>query len=63
MPEPKVLNAKDFGLPQNRERIFIIGFKKKGAFKYPKPNKNKGQLVKSNYQTHRKPNNNLQQSQ
>ncbi len=24
----KVLNAKDFGLPQNRERIFIIGCKK-----------------------------------
>lgn len=24
----KILNAKDFGLPQNRERIFIIGCKK-----------------------------------
>jgi DNA (cytosine-5)-methyltransferase 1 len=24
----KILNAKDFGLPQNRERIFIIGTKK-----------------------------------
>ena len=41
VPEPQVLNAKDFGLPQNRERIFIIGFKKKGTFNYPKPNKNK----------------------
>ena len=29
VPDPKVLNAKDFGLPQNRERIFIVGFKKK----------------------------------
>ena len=34
VPEPQVLNAKDFGLPQNRERIFIIGFKKKGTFNY-----------------------------
>ena len=24
----KVLNAKDFGVPQNRERIYIVGFKK-----------------------------------
>ena len=29
MPEPAVLNARNFGLPQNRERIFIVGFKKK----------------------------------
>lgn len=25
----KVLNAKDYGLPQNRERIFLVGFDKK----------------------------------
>lgn len=25
----KILNSKDFGLPQNRERIFIVGFKNK----------------------------------
>lgn len=35
VPDPKILNAKDFGLPQNRERIFIIGFKKKGSFFFP----------------------------
>lgn len=38
VPEPKVMNAKNFGVPQNRERIFIVGFKKKThaeAFKYP----------------------------
>jgi len=27
-----VLNAKDFGVPQNRERIFIVAFKDKAAF-------------------------------
>ena len=35
--ETKVLNAKDFGLPQNRERIFIIGFLKFIYFEFPKP--------------------------
>jgi DNA (cytosine-5)-methyltransferase 1 len=36
-----VLNAKDFGVPQNRERIFIVAFKDKDAFErfeFPKPN-------------------------
>ncbi len=33
-----VLRARDFGLPQNRERIFIIGFKDKNInFEFPKP--------------------------
>ena len=27
VPTPQVLNAKDFGVPQNRERIFIVGFR------------------------------------
>ena len=27
LPNSKVLNSKDFGLPQNRERIFIVGLK------------------------------------
>jgi DNA (cytosine-5)-methyltransferase 1 len=39
VPEPKVLNAKDFGVPQNRERIFIVGFRKDlgiTEFQYPK---------------------------
>jgi DNA (cytosine-5)-methyltransferase 1 len=34
----KVLAAKDFGLPQNRQRIFIVGFRdKKVKFKFPEP--------------------------
>jgi DNA (cytosine-5)-methyltransferase 1 len=40
VPEPQVLNAKDFGVPQNRERIFIVGFHKStmvSEFEYPKP--------------------------
>ena len=40
VPEPRILNAKDFGVPQNRERIFIVGFLDKQAaekFEYPKP--------------------------
>lgn len=35
--ESKVLNAKDFGLPQNRERIFIVGYKNHVNFQFPVP--------------------------
>lgn len=34
----KVLNAKDFGIPQNRERVFIVSIRKDidtGSFKFP----------------------------
>lgn len=32
----KLLNAKDFGVPQNRERVFIVGFKQRPkAFDFP----------------------------
>lgn len=44
VPAPKILNAKDFGLPQNRERIFIVGFRGGTGiceFKYPGGNKKK----------------------
>ncbi|CAA6820747.1 MAG: Modification methylase [uncultured Sulfurovum sp.] len=34
----KVLNAKDYGMAQHRERIFVIGFKDKSInFEFPKP--------------------------
>jgi DNA (cytosine-5)-methyltransferase 1 len=32
-----VLNSKDFGIPQNRERLFVVGFKKRRSFEFPKP--------------------------
>ncbi len=44
IPEPQIINAKDFGVPQNRERIFIVGFHKDTGiteFEYPKPTKTK----------------------
>jgi len=31
----QVLNAKNFGVPQNRERIYIIAFKEKNFFQFP----------------------------
>ena len=40
IPEPQIMNAKQFGVPQNRERIFIVGFRKDlgvNEFKYPEP--------------------------
>ena len=40
VPEPQVVNAKDFGVPQNRERIYIVGFHPDSCvdnFNYPKP--------------------------
>ena len=33
----QVLNSKDYGIPQSRERIYCIGFKKPVDFKYPAP--------------------------
>lgn len=40
VPEPEIINAKNFGVPQNRERVFIVGFRGDlgiEAFKYPEP--------------------------
>lgn len=40
VPEPKIINAKDYGVPQNRERIYIVGFRNDigiNNFEYPEP--------------------------
>jgi DNA (cytosine-5)-methyltransferase 1 len=40
VPEPQIINAKDFGVPQQRERIYIVGFRKDlgiTEFEYPNP--------------------------
>ncbi len=40
VPAPRILNAKHFGVPQNRERIFIVGFRNDLGvhdFSYPEP--------------------------
>ena len=33
----QVLNSRDYGIPQNRERIFVVGFRKKTEFIFPEP--------------------------
>lgn len=33
----RVLNSRDYGIPQNRERLFCLGFKKPTEFKFPAP--------------------------
>ena len=43
VPEPQIINAKNFGVPQNRERIYIVGFAKElniSSFEYPEPLEN-----------------------
>lgn len=40
VPEPQIMNAKEFGVPQNRERIYIVGFRGDlgiNSFEYPEP--------------------------
>ncbi len=40
VPEPQIINARNFGVPQNRERIFIVGFHPStgiNEFNYPEP--------------------------
>lgn len=33
----RVLNSKDYGIPQNRERLYCLGFKQKTEFEFPAP--------------------------
>lgn len=47
---PKVVNAMDFGVPQHRERVYIIGFRKDlgvdiNKFNYPEPTTPEGKRI------------------
>jgi DNA (cytosine-5)-methyltransferase 1 len=44
VPDPKVLNSWDYGCPQNRERIFIVGFKEKNNFEFPDKQDHSGDI-------------------
>lgn len=33
----QVLNAKDYGVPQNRERVFVVSVNRKSDFSFPEP--------------------------
>lgn len=37
IPDPEIINAKDFGVPQNRDRVFIVGFDMHGNAEYEYP--------------------------
>lgn len=40
VPEPQIVNAMNFGVPQHRERVYIVGFRKDqnvNEFTYPSP--------------------------
>lgn len=59
VPEPQVLKSLDFGVPQNRERIIIVGFNREYItntdikFEYPTPENNPvkvGDILEKNVQ-------------
>jgi DNA (cytosine-5)-methyltransferase 1 len=48
VPDPETLNAKNFGVPQKRERIYIVGFSKESKIKefiYPKGEETKKRFI------------------
>jgi DNA (cytosine-5)-methyltransferase 1 len=53
VPEPKVLNARDFGLAQNRTRLFIVAIRKDleslGPFDWPEPTHDRDLLRVKNF--------------
>ena len=43
VPDPQIVNAMHFGVPQHRERVYIVGFRKDqctDGFSYPQPTDN-----------------------
>ncbi|WDV44052.1 DNA (cytosine-5-)-methyltransferase [Clostridiaceae bacterium M8S5] len=48
--KPYILNSKDFGIPQNRERMFVVGFKNKEDYeRFEEPKKFKLITTMKNY--------------
>lgn len=48
VPDPEIVNAMNFGVPQHRERIYIVGFRKDmkvNSFKYPEPTDNTKRFI------------------
>ena len=48
VPDPEIVNAMNFGVPQHRERIYIVGFRKDmlvNEFSYPKPTDNTKRFI------------------
>ena len=48
VPDPEIVNAMNFGVPQHRERIYIVGFRKDmkvKKFEYPKPTDNTKRFI------------------
>ena len=43
----KVLNSKDYGVPQKRQRVIIVGTKSDKSFKYPKPSQDSVGILKA----------------
>ncbi len=54
----KLLDAADFGVPQHRERVFIVGVRDAGNFRFPKPTH--GPDAKSEYYTARQATDNVE---
>jgi DNA-cytosine methyltransferase len=48
VPDPEIVNAMNFGVPQHRERIYIVGFRKDleiTKFTYPNPTDNTKRFI------------------
>lgn len=48
VPDPQIVNAMNFGVPQHRERIYIVGFRKDmkvQEFTYPTPTDNTKRFI------------------